>query len=57
VIQVNGKVRAKAMVPAGLPDDELKKIALEDPKIKALSEEKPIKKVFVVRGRLVNLVV
>jgi leucyl-tRNA synthetase len=57
VIQVNGKVRAKTMVPAGLPDDELKKIALEEPKIKALSEEKPIKKVFVVRGRLVNLVV
>jgi leucyl-tRNA synthetase len=57
VIQVNGKVRAKAMVPAGLPDEELKKIALEEPKIKALSDEKPVKKVFVVRGRLVNLVV
>jgi len=57
VVQVNGKVRAKAMVPAGLSDEDLKKTALGDPKIKDLVGNRQIKKVIVVKGRLVNIVV
>jgi leucyl-tRNA synthetase len=57
VVQVNGKVRAKLMIPAGLPEDEVKQKALDDPKIKPLADEGKIKKVFVIRGKLVNIVV
>ncbi len=57
VVQVNGKVRAKLMIPAGLPEDEVKQKALDDPKIKCISEERKINKVIVVKGKLVNIVV
>jgi leucyl-tRNA synthetase len=56
VIQVNGKVRAKLMVPAGLPDEEIKKTALSEQKIKDMIGGKPVRKLIVVRGRLVNIV-
>jgi leucyl-tRNA synthetase len=57
VIQVNGKLRSKMTVQAGLDDDTLKGKALSDPKIKNLIEGKNIKKVIVIKGRLVNVVV
>lgn len=57
VIQINGKVRSKAMVAAGLPDVELQKIALADAKVEEHTAGKPIKKVIVIKGRLVNIVV
>jgi len=56
VVQVNGKVRSKIEVPADLDQDELKKRALEDEKIKSYTSE-GIKRVIVVPGRLVNVVV
>jgi leucyl-tRNA synthetase len=56
VVQVNGKVRAKVMVPAGLSEEEVKRAALEEPRIKPLADEGKIKKVIVVKGRLVNVV-
>lgn len=57
VIQVNGKVRSKIMVPYGLTEDALKKLALDDEKIRKIIEGKTIKKIIVVRGKLVNIVV
>ncbi len=57
VVQVNGKVRAKMMMPAGTPDDEIKRMALEDKKIRESIGGKEIKKVIVVRGKLVNIVI
>jgi leucyl-tRNA synthetase len=57
VIQVNGKVRAKEIVPAGLSDDELRQRALSSERIKKFINGRPIKKVIVVKGRLVNIVV
>lgn len=57
VIQVNGKVRSKIMVPYGLTEDALKKVALDDEKIRKIIEKKTIKKIILVRGRLVNIVV
>jgi leucyl-tRNA synthetase len=57
VVQVNGKLRSKIMIAAGTPDDEMKKIALEDQKIKEITGKNTIRKVIVVRGKLVNIVI
>ena len=57
VVQVNGKVRAKLKVPAGLDDDPIKEMAFADPKVQEYIKDKPLKKVIVVKGRLVNIVI
>ncbi|KPK01182.1 MAG: hypothetical protein AMK71_06550 [Nitrospira bacterium SG8_35_4] len=56
VIQISGKVRGKVMIPAGLDDGEIREKAFAEPKIRDLVKEKPPKKVIVVKGRLVNIV-
>jgi len=56
VIQVNGKLRAKLLVPSGLSDDDAKKRALEDQKVMEILAGKEVRKVVVVKGRLVNIV-
>jgi leucyl-tRNA synthetase len=57
VIQVNGKLRSKTMIEQGTPEDEIKKISLEDQKIKKIVGNKKIEKVIVVKGKLVNIVI
>jgi leucyl-tRNA synthetase len=57
VVQVNGKLRARLLVPAGLPDEEAKARALEDKKVREFTDGKAIRKVVVVKGRLVSIVV
>ncbi len=57
VVQVNGKVRSKSMVAAGIDDEALKEIAFSAPKIQEYLKEKEPKKVIVVKGRLVNIVI
>ncbi len=57
VIQVNGKVRSKVMIPAGMPDDEIKKTALEDRRTREIIGTGTIKKIIVVKGKLVNIVI
>ena len=57
VIQVNGKVRSKLMIPTGLSDEDIKKKALEESKVKEITSNRTIKKVFVVKGKLVNIVI
>ncbi|MDA8170905.1 MAG: leucine--tRNA ligase [Nitrospiraceae bacterium] len=56
VVQVNGKVRAKIMVPQGLTDEDIKARALSEPRIKETLTGKDIKNVFAVKGKLVNIV-
>jgi leucyl-tRNA synthetase len=56
-VQINGKLRGKLTVPAGIDPKALEKAALADEKIRALTEGKTIKKVIVVPGKLVNIVV
>ncbi|MBI3298980.1 MAG: leucine--tRNA ligase [Elusimicrobia bacterium] len=56
VIQVNGKVRAKLVVPAGSPQDALKAAALADSKVKAESAGREVVKVVVIPDKLVNVV-
>lgn len=57
VIQVNGRVRSKIMIPVGLSDERIKELSLDDPKIKAMIEGKRVKNIFVVKGKLVNIVI
>jgi leucyl-tRNA synthetase len=57
VIQINGKVRSKVMILAGLDDEAIKEKAFSEPKIQEHLKDKTPKKVIVVKGRLVNLVV
>jgi leucyl-tRNA synthetase len=57
VVQVNGKLRARVMISAGTPDDDMKKLAMDDPRIKEIIGDKTIKKVIVVKGKLVNIVI
>jgi len=56
VVQVNGKLRAKILIPAGLSDDDAKQTALKEQKIKEMLDGKQIKKIVVVKGKLVNIV-
>jgi len=57
VIQVNGKIRDTIEVSADISEEEAKKIALDCEKIKKWLEEKEIKKVIFVKGKLVNIVI
>jgi leucyl-tRNA synthetase len=56
-IQINGKVRGKIVVSADISEEDAKKKALQDEKIKRILDEKGVKKVVFVKGRLVNFVV
>jgi leucyl-tRNA synthetase len=57
VIQVNGKMRGKVTVAAGLPDERLKEAAMAVVKTIESIAGREIRKVIVVQGRLVNIVV
>ncbi len=57
VVQINGKVRAKIMIAAGLDDETVKEKAFSDPKIEEIIKDKKPKKVIIVKGRLVNIVI
>ncbi|MDT5320493.1 MAG: leucyl-tRNA synthetase, partial [Mycobacterium sp.] len=56
-VQVNGKVRGRVTVSAGADADTVEAAALADEKVQAFLAGAAPKKVIVVAGRLVNLVV
>ena len=56
VVQINGKVRDKIEVDAGLSKEEIQSIALARPKIKELIGTNTIKKIIVVPNKLVSIV-
>lgn len=56
VIQVNGKVKEKRNVPADASKEDLERIAIESNKIQSELQDKTIRKVIVVPGKLVNIV-
>ena len=56
-IQVNGKVRSRVTVPADADGDAVRAAALAEEKIAALLDGRAPRKVIVVPGRLVNVVV
>jgi leucyl-tRNA synthetase len=57
VVQVNGKLRSKIMVPAATDEDVLKSLALANDKVQPFLEGVQIRKVICVPGKLVNIVV
>lgn len=57
VLQINGKVREKIIVPASLDAKELEEKALEQEKVQALIAGKNVVKVICVPQKLVNIVV
>jgi leucyl-tRNA synthetase len=57
MIQVNGKLRGKIEVPANADKTLIEKMALENPNVTAFIDGKELKKIIVVPGRLINLVV
>ena len=56
-VQVNGKLRGKVVVHADACDEDVRKAALADEKAAKFIEGKAVRKVIVVPGRLVNIVV
>ena len=57
VIQVNGKVRDRMVVPVGMAEDEVRSAALESDRIKQWIEGAEIKRIVVVPDKLINIVV
>ncbi|MDO4528755.1 MAG: class I tRNA ligase family protein, partial [bacterium] len=56
ILQVNGKMRGKMSVPAGLSKDDLEAAARASDEVKRFTEGQTIVKVIVVPGKLVNVV-
>ena len=56
-IQINGKRRAEIRVPKDMPASEVEKIALADEGVVKFLAGQPVKKLIVVPGRIVNVVV
>jgi len=56
VVQVNGKVRAKLEMPAGVDKETMEKAALADENVARFLDDKTVRKVIVVPGKLVNIV-
>ena len=55
-IQISGKVKARIVVPAGVPREDLQQIAEQDEKVQRLLEGKQVVKTIVIPGRMVNFV-
>ena len=57
VLQVNGKVRSRIELPASCDDKEIEEAALSDERVKRFVGDKQVKKVYVIKKKLVNVVV
>jgi leucyl-tRNA synthetase len=57
VVQVNGRVRAKLKVAAGLGQEEVLRLAKQDAAVASYLEAKRILKVIYVQDKLLNLVI
>jgi leucyl-tRNA synthetase len=57
VVQVNGKLRDRIIVPASITEEEAKKVVLNSPKIRVYIQDRTINSIIYVPGKLANLVV
>jgi leucyl-tRNA synthetase len=57
VLQVDGKVRDRVQVPADITEEDARRLALENAKVRRFVDGKQVADVIVVPGRLVNVVV
>ncbi|MDY6993504.1 MAG: class I tRNA ligase family protein [Pseudomonadota bacterium] len=56
VVQVNGKLRARINVAVDADEQTIEKTALKEPNVQKFIENKQVKKVIMVPGKLVNVV-
>jgi leucyl-tRNA synthetase len=56
-VQVNGKLRAQIEVAVRAPHKDIETTALADANVRKFTDGKQVKKVIVVPGKLVNVVV
>jgi leucyl-tRNA synthetase len=56
-VSINGKLRFKKLLPLGIPDAEIEKAVLADEQTARYTEGKTPKKVVVVPGKIVNIVI
>ena len=56
VVQVNGKVRGKITVAADAEEETIKELGMADVNVAKFLEEKTIRKVIFVKGKLLNIV-
>ncbi len=57
VIQVNGKVRDKVNINNDMSEDQIKELTLKRPNILKWTQDKEIKKIIIVKGKIMNIVV
>ena len=57
VVQVNGRLRGRVVVPSGADRDLVQDAALAEPNVKRFVDGKPVRKIIVVPGKLVNVVI
>ena len=57
IVQVNGKLRNKIMVPSDICQNDMKTAALEDEKVREFIGDKEVVKVIAIPGKLVNIVI
>jgi leucyl-tRNA synthetase len=57
VVQVNGKLRGRVSVPVTAEEAVVREAALADEHVRKFVDGKPVRKVIVVPGKLVNVVV
>jgi leucyl-tRNA synthetase len=56
VIQINGKLRDKLIVPASIAESEARELAFSSERVKAYTEDRKIINIIYVPGKLVNIV-
>ena len=56
VVQVNGKLRAKIVVPIDTEKKSIEKAALAEENVVKFSKGKEVKKIIIVPNKLVNIV-
>jgi leucyl-tRNA synthetase len=57
VVQVNGKLRSRITADADATEEEIRSMALADPRVREYTEGKTLKKLVVVPKKLVSIVV
>ena len=57
VVQVNGRLRDRLEVPASISESDAKELVLASPKVRPHTQNKTVKNLVYVPGRLVNIVV
>ena len=55
-IQINGKKRSEIKVSSDMDKSELEKLALNTKEVKAIIDDRQVKKIIVVPGRIINIV-